>query len=194
MALQIITTNKLWILALTLLYLSLFWNYIGKAEEDVPQTGVTGAEEEYVPQKDVTGAAGASGAAGATGATATGTWDDPAQVVAKALLCFHDKYIYSSCEESHRLKETGNMDVPPEKADDYCEGPCLTETNLVLGCIDNIFSHFLFYNKATIQDVRETIQAACGYGPERGNFNVAEHIKTDENNAWRLEKLCNKYP
>lgn len=79
--------------------------------------------------------------------------------------------IYQSCEESYRLNENGNLNVPGEKTDVFCEGPCLTETNYVLTCLDNIFSNFLFYNRATIQDVKETIQAGCGYGPERGDYN-----------------------
>jgi hypothetical protein len=62
--------------------------------------------------------------------------------------------------------------VPPQSTDAYCDGPCLTETNLVLGCIDNIFINFVFYNKATIQDVKDTITAACGNGPERGRLRL----------------------
>ncbi|KAF7813558.1 beta-D-xylosidase 1 [Senna tora] len=111
---------------------------------------------------------------------------DPSQIVSKALLCFNDKYIYSSCEESYRLKESGNLNVPPSKTDEFCEGPCLSETNLVLTCIDNIFRNFVFYNRATIQDIKETIQAGCGYGPQRGNFDVAEHLKAEENRAHKV--------
>jgi len=48
----------------------------------------------------------------------------------------------------------------------------MSETNLVLGCIDNIFSNFIFYNRATIEDVKETILAGCGYGSERGDYHV----------------------
>lgn len=140
---------------------------------------------------------------------------DPAQIVAKALLCFNDKYVrktfiymhtllqimvqklwhifignfslvilvlfclipfgqksqvYSSCEESQRLSESGKLNVPPQNTDEYCSGPCLTETNLVLNCIENILANFEFYNKATIQDVRDTVEAACGNGPERGSL------------------------
>ncbi|KAK7833846.1 hypothetical protein CFP56_025180 [Quercus suber] len=93
--------------------------------------------------------------------------------------------IYSNCEESYRLSESGNLNVPPQKTDEYCGGSCLIETNLVLNCIDNIFAHFVFYNKATIQDVGDTVKAACGNGPERGNFNVAEHIQAEKSNAYR---------
>lgn len=108
---------------------------------------------------------------------------DPAQIVSKALLCFNDKYIYSSCEETCRLSASGNLDVPHDYADEYCKGPCLYETHLVLSCIENIMTNFLFYNKATIQDIRDTIQAGCGYGPQRGNFNVEEHIEAEESRA-----------
>ncbi|KAL5541918.1 hypothetical protein UlMin_009628 [Ulmus minor] len=129
---------------------------------------------------------GQSGAGGFNqGQSGAGGYDPP-QIVAKALLCFHDKYIYSSCEESYRLTESGNLEVPSEKTEEYCSGPCLTETNLVLDCIDNILSHFVFYNRATIQEVRETVQAGCGYGPERGDFNVEEHIESEESNVGRF--------
>ncbi|XP_022760645.1 uncharacterized protein LOC111306908 [Durio zibethinus] len=171
----VLSTVKLWVLALTMVCMSIFCFYSGKADEGVPQTGA------------VVG--------------------DPAEIVAKALLCFNDKYIYSSCEESYRLTATGNLDVPPDYADTYCNGPCLSETHLVLNCIEGIMINFLFYNKATIQDIRDTIQAGCGYGRERGsfrnqvcrnivpfgfpsnsiicssvcvgNFNVAEHIQAE---------------
>ncbi|KAH7513440.1 uncharacterized protein LOC107433235 [Ziziphus jujuba] len=108
---------------------------------------------------------------------------DPTEIVAKALLCFNDKYIYINCEESYRLNESGDLNVPFDKTDAYCNGPCLDETHLVLDCIDNILTNFLFYNKATIQDIRDTIQAGCGTGSERGKFNVAEHLKAEANNA-----------
>ncbi|KAK4283415.1 hypothetical protein QN277_000366 [Acacia crassicarpa] len=108
---------------------------------------------------------------------------DPAQIVSKALLCFNDKYVYKSCEESWRLNDEGNLKVPKDKTEEFCEGPCLSETYLVLSCIDNIFANFVFYNRATIEDIRDTVQAACGYGPERGNFDVAEHIQDEENSA-----------
>ncbi len=69
--------------------------------------------------------------------------------------------------------------MPPQNTDEYCTGPCLTETNLVLKCIDNIFANFEFYNKATIEDVGDTIQAACGNGPERGS-----HWLVNEDNCF----------
>nr|XP_023875689.1 uncharacterized protein LOC111988153 isoform X1 [Quercus suber] len=160
MAISIVTV-RLWLFAVALTYVSVLYGDLGKADE--------------VPQGY-----------------------DPAQIVAKALLCFNDKYVrktfiymhtlllimvYSSCEESLRLSESGKLNVPPQKIDEYCNGPCLTETNLVLNCIENIFLNFKFYNKATIQDVRDTVKAACGNGPERGNFDVTEHIKAETSNA-----------
>ncbi|XVF38819.1 hypothetical protein REPUB_Repub20aG0135000 [Reevesia pubescens] len=129
----------------------------------LPQS-LTGNADEGLPQ---------------TGAVAA----DPAQIVAKALLCFNEKAIYSSCEETCRLTESGNLNVPHDYIEKYCNGPCLSETHLVLNCIENIMTNFLFYNKATIQDIRDTIQAGCGYGPERGKFNVEEHIEAEESSA-----------
>ncbi|XP_043709844.1 uncharacterized protein LOC122658791 [Telopea speciosissima] len=112
------------------------------------------------------------------------TEHDPSQLVAKALLCFNNKYIYSSCEETYRLKESGNVSVPHEATDEYCNGPCLEETNLVLHCIDGILFNFLFHNKATVQDIRATLNAGCGHTSERGNFNVAEHIQDEYSHGY----------
>ncbi|GLT32532.1 hypothetical protein SLA2020_071940 [Shorea laevis] len=108
---------------------------------------------------------------------------DPAQIVAKALLCLNDKHIYSSCAESYRLTVSGILDVPSEYTDEFCTGPCLTETHLVLNCIEFIMTNFEFYNKATIRDIRDTVKAGCGYGPERGKFNVSEHLDDEEGSA-----------
>ncbi|KAJ6432040.1 hypothetical protein OIU84_019323 [Salix udensis] len=146
-------TFRLWFLSAFLVGVSIFCCSPGNANEVGPQTG--------------TGIVGA----------------DPAEVVAKALLCFNNKYIYSSCENAYRLTETGNLNLPPEYVDPYCSGPCLAETHLVLDCIENIMKNFVFYNKATIQDVRDTIKAGCSYGPERGNFDVSEHLQAENNNA-----------
>ncbi|KAB2062880.1 hypothetical protein ES319_A10G180800v1 [Gossypium barbadense] len=145
------TVGKSWVLAVTIVCMSIFWFHWCKADEDLPETGSFG--------------------------------DDPAQIVAKALLCFNDKYIYSSCEESSRLSASGNLDVPPEYTDEYCSGPCLSETHLVLNCIENIMKNFVFYNKATIHDIRDTIKAGCSYGPERGNFDVEEHLEAEESGS-----------
>lgn len=93
--------------------------------------------------------------------------------------------VYSSCEESYRLTDSGDLNVPKDKTDEYCNGACLTETNLVLNCVDHILANFIFYNKATIRDVRDTVHAGCGYGPERGDFNVAEHIQAEESKAYK---------
>ncbi|RDX79583.1 hypothetical protein CR513_39979 [Mucuna pruriens] len=174
-----------WILTFVLLYVCVFGKNFGNADEDESEaqtgggfggagTGIGGAGG------GVGGGAGAGAGGGGGGFGVGGGVGDPSQIISKALLCFNDKNIYRSCEESCRLNENGNLNVPTEKTDTFCEGPCLSETNLVLSCLDNVFSNFIFYNRATIQDIRETIEAGCGYGPDRGNFNVAEHIQKSE--------------
>ncbi|XP_004487793.1 uncharacterized protein [Cicer arietinum] len=184
-----------WILVFTLLYVSLFSNKFGEADDDETDIGAGfggagggngGGGAGVGGASYGGGGSGVGSGGGGSGVGAGGGVGDPSQIISKALLCFNDKYIYQSCEESYRLSENGNLDVPPEKTDAFCEGPCISETNLVLTCIDNIFSNFIFYNRATIEDVKQTILAGCGYGPGRGNFNVAEHIQTEENKAVKV--------
>ncbi|KNA12354.1 hypothetical protein SOVF_126710 isoform A [Spinacia oleracea] len=79
-----------------------------------------------------------------------------------------------------RLTAKEELHVPHDHVDEFCSGPCLEETNLVLDCIDGIMDHFTFFNKATTQDVRDTILAGCGHGDKRGFFDVGEHVEADE--------------
>ncbi|KAL9225139.1 hypothetical protein vseg_001095 [Gypsophila vaccaria] len=106
--------------------------------------------------------------------------NDPVSIVDGALLCFNKKHIYSSCDESCRLSPGGDLHVLPDQVDEFCNGPCIEETNLILECLDGIMDHFLFYNQATTRAVRDTILAGCGHGDHRGNFDVGEHIQADE--------------
>ncbi|KAI4338543.1 hypothetical protein MLD38_023590 [Melastoma candidum] len=101
------------------------------------------------------------------------------QIITKALSCFGDKYIYQCCEESSRLDQSGELHVPPQYVNEYCDGPCQKETNLVLHCLQGIFANFIFYNKATIGIIWDTIHEGCSYGPERGNFDVTKHLQAD---------------
>lgn len=61
--------------------------------------------------------------------------------------------IYSGCDEAYRLTQSGNLNVPPEATELFCNGPCLAETRLALSCINDVISDFLFYNKATVRDI-----------------------------------------
>lgn len=138
---------------------------------NVPQTGIAGTGNGYLPQP------GAGGTAVNDEPYTGDEGHNPIQIAEKALQCFNDKNIYSSCEEAYRLTQSGNLNVPLEYTDQYCGGPCLSETHHVLDCINGVLSHFLFYNQATVRDVEETIKEGCSYGPKRGDFNVAEHIQ-----------------
>uniref|UniRef100_A0A803PW99 DUF7731 domain-containing protein n=1 Tax=Cannabis sativa TaxID=3483 RepID=A0A803PW99_CANSA len=69
--------------------------------------------------------------------------------------------IYGGCDKTYRLNEGGKLNVPPQAVELFCNGPCLAETELVLNCVDNIFSNFLFYNKATIGDIRGALNVGC---------------------------------
>ncbi|KAM3324030.1 hypothetical protein CQW23_02307 [Capsicum baccatum] len=156
----------------------------GKADDYETQTAAAGVlENEYLPNYGGTNGEYSPHEYGG------GTVDaQPDYLFSKALQCFTDKHIYSRCEESYRLTETGELHVPPEYTDQYCTGPCLEETHHVLNCLENILSHFRFYNKATIRAVEETIKEGCSDGPKRGYFNVAEHFLAYDNTAFRASK------
>uniref|UniRef100_A0A7N0T760 DUF7731 domain-containing protein n=1 Tax=Kalanchoe fedtschenkoi TaxID=63787 RepID=A0A7N0T760_KALFE len=115
---------------------------------------------------------------------------NPTQTEPTALSCFDDNNMYSRCEEPYRLDIQGSINVPPDYTDEYCNGPCLSETQRALDCVEHIFPDFEFYNKATIKDVRATLKAACGQGSDRGNFDVAEHIGSEESNAARANSVA----
>uniref|UniRef100_A0A7C9D0J0 DUF7731 domain-containing protein n=1 Tax=Opuntia streptacantha TaxID=393608 RepID=A0A7C9D0J0_OPUST len=114
---------------------------------------------------------------------------NPAQIVTKALSCFNDKHVYSNCNEAYRLTQSGYINVPPEATDQFCYGPCLAETHLVLDCVDHSLSTFVFYNKATINTVRTTLRAACGHSSERGHFNVDEYMQEYLQDEWSTANL-----
>lgn len=79
--------------------------------------------------------------------------------------------------------------MPPEYTDDYCKGPCLEETNHVLDCMDGILKGFLFLNRATLDNVRDTIESGCGYGPKRGacdSFPSFDYVEASFSNVFEL--------
>ncbi|KAK8501663.1 hypothetical protein V6N12_002401 [Hibiscus sabdariffa] len=92
----------------------------------------------------------------------------PAQSLPKAFFCFNNKYIYTGCNEAYRLNESGDLNIPREATDVFCNGPCLAETQLVLKCVDNVLSGFVFYNKATIRDITNVLRAGCSNTNTRG--------------------------
>ncbi|KAM0013410.1 hypothetical protein Hdeb2414_s0044g00742861 [Helianthus debilis subsp. tardiflorus] len=181
--------NKQPLLIPILLCIALYSFGLGKA-----QTGVAGTGIGYIPQpgSGVGGGFGGSGAGGGFGGSGGGGFGSAGGfggigtgAIAKALVCLNDK-IYSECEESYRLTESGELHVPPDYTDQYCGGPCLKETDLVLNCINDVFSNFIFNNRATILIVKDTIKAGCSYGPSRGDFNVAEHVQAYESNSYKF--------
>ncbi|KAJ3694068.1 hypothetical protein LUZ60_009548 [Juncus effusus] len=102
--------------------------------------------------------------------------DNAVGIVGRALECFNDNYVYSSCQESYRLTAQGAINVPLTATDSYCGGPCLEETNLVLKCIDDIMYNFRFYDGASVRDVRFALSRGCGHSAGRGNFNVLQNL------------------
>ncbi|KAH9306625.1 hypothetical protein KI387_011029, partial [Taxus chinensis] len=98
---------------------------------------------------------------------------NPPEIVGKALACFNHVY---TCPPEQRLSPTGTVNVPYKETDEYCNGGCFEGTKEVLTCVDQILSNFVFYNKATIGDIRRTIVEGCSNTDKRGDFNVLERI------------------
>ncbi|XP_009151304.1 glycine-rich cell wall structural protein 2 [Brassica rapa] len=128
------------------------------------------------------GGGGGTGFGGGLGGGGLGG-NDPPEIVAKALECLNEKHIYRECEDAWRLTLNGDLNIPVARAEEFCEGPCFSETHLALNCIDDIVHHFRFFNRATVYNIRETLKSGCSYGPERGIFNVLEHIEDEEENG-----------
>ncbi|CAN8255614.1 unnamed protein product [Cochlearia groenlandica] len=120
------------------------------------------------------------------GGIGSGGGDDPPEIVAKALECLKEKHIYRECDEAWRLTLTGELNIPVTSTEEFCEGPCFSETHLALNCINDILHHFRFFNRATIHDIRQTLKSGCSYGLHRGNFNVLEYIE-DEDGSERMK-------
>ncbi|KAI4349907.1 hypothetical protein L6164_010449 [Bauhinia variegata] len=115
------------------------------------------------------------------------------QSITKALSCFDNKLIYVGCNEAYRLNPSGNINIPAEATDFFCSGPCQTETELVLDCIDRILSNFVFYNKATLSQMRYVLRAGCSYTRQRGNCNLGEYLEGEASNACKLPILSSFY-
>ncbi|CAN6467846.1 unnamed protein product [Victoria cruziana] len=104
-------------------------------------------------------------------------YEDPMEIVERALRCFDDGVVYRRCAYEYRLTADGYLTVPAASTEAFCSGPCLEETEMVLHCADRTLDHFEFYNRATIRDVWDTIHDACNYGRWRGRFDVYEHMQ-----------------
>lgn len=86
------------------------------------------------------------------------------------------------------------MNVPRYATDQFCSGPCLVETQLVLNCINNVLSNFIFYNTATIKDIRYALHGGCSFTSQRGKL----ALFVGWENWWaniskELRKIVNKF-
>lgn len=86
--------------------------------------------------------------------------------------CFESgktKQIYRGCNKEYQLNESGDLHIPCEATNEYCNGPCLSETKTLLSCIDKLASNFLFLNRATTQLIGNVLDTGCrGYTNQRG--------------------------
>ncbi|KAJ1692322.1 hypothetical protein LUZ63_009020 [Rhynchospora breviuscula] len=105
---------------------------------------------------------------------------DPLDVVGEAEQCFDDGRVYTCCQDEYRLSITGILNIPPHAANNFCEGPCLEETQLVLSCVEDELNTFRFQDGAAVADVRYALQRGCSNSDKRGDFNVGEPHEPDD--------------
>ena len=83
--------------------------------------------------------------------------------------------IYGQCAAELRLSAEGAFHVQRNEVDEYCGGPCLEETKLALQCVEEVAAEsFRFSNGASVLAVRQALGTGCGYGPDRGTFEIRE--------------------
>ncbi|OEL32100.1 hypothetical protein BAE44_0006880 [Dichanthelium oligosanthes] len=95
----------------------------------------------------------------------------------RACHCFVDPNIYGQCALEFRLNAEGAFHVQRNEVDEYCGGPCLEETKLALQCVEEVAAgadSFRFSNGASVLAVRQALGTGCGYGPDRGTFEIRE--------------------
>ncbi|KAK3139019.1 hypothetical protein QOZ80_5AG0376600 [Eleusine coracana subsp. coracana] len=97
------------------------------------------------------------------------------ELLERACHCFDDPSIYAHCAAEFRLNAEGAFHVHKDSVDEYCGGPCLEETKLALQCVEEVAAEtFRFSNGASVLAVRQALGTGCGYGPERGTFEIRE--------------------
>jgi hypothetical protein len=83
--------------------------------------------------------------------------------------------IYGQCAAEFRLNAEGAFHVQRTEVDEYCGGPCLEETKRALQCVEEVAAEsFRFSNGASVLAVRQALGTGCGYGPDRGTFEIRE--------------------
>ncbi|CAL1407642.1 unnamed protein product [Linum trigynum] len=115
--------------------------------------------------------------------------NQPGEFISKASSCFNDE-IYGRCNRAYRLTLSGNINVPTEATDAFCDGPCFDETHHVLDCINDLLSDFVFFNRATVRDVRAVLNSGCSFtSNRRGDFNVPSYLRDETSGVGRVQRL-----
>lgn len=84
--------------------------------------------------------------------------------------------VYTCCQDEYRLGIQGILNVPPHAADEFCDGPCLAETQLVLSCVEDELNTFRFQDGAMVSDVRYALQRGCSNSEKRGIYMILEFL------------------
>ncbi|CAL5366578.1 unnamed protein product [Camellia sinensis] len=69
-----------------------------------------------------------------------------------------------SCWSEYWVTEAGWINVTQADGEVYCTGGCSEHTQAVLKCIHLVKHDYVFVNKASVQDLNQTITNGCDYG------------------------------
>ncbi|KAK9283968.1 hypothetical protein L1049_012226 [Liquidambar formosana] len=71
----------------------------------------------------------------------------------------------NSCQDKYQLTEEGWVNVTLADTEEYCKwGGCAQHSRAVLMCLHLVKHDFRFIDKATVQDVNNTITQGCSSG------------------------------
>ncbi|XP_040379888.1 PE-PGRS family protein PE_PGRS47-like [Oryza brachyantha] len=114
---------------------------------------------------------------GAGGAAIVPGTQDAVQIVAQAALCFDNRQVINGCLQSMGINVTGGAATTNTSASApapapaavgngstaaICSAPCFGQMNMMMGCVNGIFSNFVGYSPGLMQGVQAVFQMSCG--------------------------------
>ncbi|PWA74202.1 hypothetical protein CTI12_AA254500 [Artemisia annua] len=74
------------------------------------------------------------------------------------------KRVSPDCPGNLTLSTDGWLNISSSETQQFCQGPCKQHTLDVLKCVWYVKHDYKFDNKATIQNINETINNGCEHG------------------------------
>ncbi|XP_019168477.1 PREDICTED: uncharacterized protein LOC109164142 [Ipomoea nil] len=103
------------------------------------------------------------------------TWNPnltPFEQWRSAYFCLLNFKANTTCIPKYVLSMKGWLNVTKNEGPGFCSSKCVKETRNVLHCISHTKRDFWFANKATVNDINQTIIDGCG---QKGFTGVSYH-------------------